>query len=133
VIHRLGGFSRNLRKEVTSKSKYYFLDNGVRNGIIRRYNGLDTRDDIGALWENFIVTERLKKLTYHRFFGNRYFWRTYDGSELDLIEEEDGTLEAYEIKWSISKKLRVPKIWQKNYPNAKIELITPENYLDFIV
>ena len=87
VIVRLGGFSRNLRNEVTSKAKYYFLDNGIRNAIIGQYNLLDTRNDIGALWENFIVAERLKKRSYAGIYGNIYFWRTYDGQEVDYVEE----------------------------------------------
>ncbi|MFZ4437524.1 MAG: DUF4143 domain-containing protein [Syntrophales bacterium] len=92
VIVRLGGFSRNLRNEVTSKAKYYFLDNGIRNAIIGQYNLLDSRNDIGALWENFIVAERLKKRSYAGIYGNIYFWRTYDGQEVDYVEESDGGL-----------------------------------------
>jgi len=85
VIVRLGGFSRNLRNEVTSKAKYYFLDSGIRNAIIGQYNLLDSRNDTGALWENFIVAERLKKRSYTGIYGNIYFWRTYDGKEIDYV------------------------------------------------
>ena len=104
VIVRLGGFSRNLRNEVTSKAKYYFLDNGIRNAVIGQYNLLDSRNDIGALWENFIVAERLKKRSYTGIYGNIYFWRTYDGKEIDYVEERDGGLFGFECKWTIKRR-----------------------------
>ena len=97
VIKKITGFSRNLRKEITSKAKYYFIDNGIRNGIIRQFNPLELRGDTGALWENFIVMERLKKLTYARIMPvSFYFWRTYSGAEIDLIEEVNGKITAVE-------------------------------------
>ncbi len=134
VIYRLGGFCRNLRKEITRKSKYYFYDNGIRNGIIRQFNKLNLRDDIGTLWENFLFTERLKSTTYDSFYGNRYFWRTYDGQEIDLVEEWDSNLRAYEFKWSPKKNhSHPPKDWSKSYPEASFETITQANYLDFIL
>lgn len=132
VIVRLGGFSRNLRNEVTSKAKYYFLDNGIRNAIIGQYNLLDSRNDIGALWENFIVAERLKKRSYTGIYGNIYFWRTYDGKEIDYVEERDGGLFGFECKWTMQKKDRPPKKWLESYPDATFELVTPENYIDFV-
>jgi predicted AAA+ superfamily ATPase len=132
VIVRLGGFSRNLRNEVTSKAKYYFLDNGIRNAIIGQYNLLDTRNDIGALWENFIVAERLKKRSYTGIYGNIYFWRTYDGKEIDYVEERDGGLFGFECKWSMKKKDKPPKKWLESYPGATFELVTPDSYLDFV-
>src|SRR4030042_571000 len=87
VIKRVGGFSRNLMKEIVSKAKYYFLDNGIRNTVISQFNPIDSRNDIGILWENFMVTERIKKYGYQNIYGSFYFWRTYDGQEIDLIEE----------------------------------------------
>lgn len=134
VIVRLGGFSRNLRSEVTDKAKYYFLDNGVRNGVISQFNNLDTRNDVGQLWENFIFSERLKKLSYQGVYGQSYFWRTYEQKEIDLIEERDGGLFAFEYKWSTKhKNNKVPKEWVEAYPDHKsFEVINPDNYLDFV-
>jgi predicted AAA+ superfamily ATPase len=132
VIVRLGGFSRNLRNEVTSKAKYYFLDNGIRNAIIGQYNLLDSRNDIGALWENFIVAERLKKRSYTGIYGNIYFWRTYDGKEIDYVEERDGGLFGFECKWTMKKKDKPPKKWLESYPGATFELVTPDNYIEFV-
>lgn len=134
IITRLGGFSRNLRSEITDKAKYYFLDNGIRNGVISQFNNLDCRNDIGQLWENFIFTERLKKQSYQRQYGQHYFWRTYEQQEIDLIEERDGKLFAYEYKWSIKdKNLKPPKKWIEAYPGyVSFEVVNPENYLDFV-
>jgi len=134
IITRLGGFSRNLRSEITDKAKYYFLDNGIRNGVISQFNSLDSRNDIGQLWENFIFTERLKKRSYQHLYGQSYFWRTYEQQEIDLIEERDGKLFAYEYKWSIKhKNMQPPKKWTESYPdNISFQVIHPENYLDFI-
>ncbi len=132
VIVRSGGFSRNLRKEVTSKCKYYFVDNGIRNAVISQFNSLDSRNDIGALWENFIFIERIKKRAYSDIFGDAYFWRTYDQKEIDIIEERDGKLFGYECKWSEQKKPAPPKEWTDAYPNATYDVITPKNYLSFV-
>ncbi len=132
VIRRIGGFSRNLRKEVVSKAKYYFLDNGIRNAVISQFNTLDSRNDTGALWENFIVAERIKKCAYQDIYGSFYFWRTYDGQELDLVEEREGKLFGYEIKWS-REKGKTPKDWGKSYKQAEYSIINKENYLDFIL
>ncbi len=133
VIYRLGGFSRNLRKEITSKHKYYFYDTGIRNGVIRHFNRLDMRNDIGQLWKNFLLVERLKSTHYQGFYGNRYFWRTYQGQEIDFVEEWDHALHAYEFKWSPKKlKKYPPKNWSENYPEAMFNTITPNNYLDFL-
>lgn len=132
VIVRVGGFSRNLRNEVTGKAKYYFLDNGVRNAVIGQYNLLDSRNDVGALWENFVVTERLKKRSYTGIYGTFHFWRTYDGKEIDYVEERDGGLFGFECKWSSEQRVKPPKKWLASYPGATFELITPESYLDFV-
>ncbi len=132
VIVSLGGYSRNLRSEVTSKNKYFFLDNGIRNGIIAQFNGLDMRDDVGKLWENFIVVERLKKRAYKEIYSNSYFWRTYSQQEIDLVEDRDGKLFGYECKWSSRKKITAPEEWIASYPQASFMVLTPQNYLDFI-
>lgn len=132
VLIRVGGFSRNLRNEVTSKAKYYFLDNGVRNAVIGQYNLLDSRNDIGALWENFIVTERIKKRAYVGIYGTFHFWRTYDGKEIDYVEERDGGLFGFECKWSTTHRTKPPKKWLESYPGAAYEHVTPDNYLEFI-
>ncbi|MGE3557313.1 MAG: ATP-binding protein [Candidatus Obscuribacterales bacterium] len=133
VIHRLGGYSRNLRSEITREAKYYFLDNGIRNGVIGRFDSLDNRDDQGALWENFLLAERVKWASYHGWYGSRYFWRTYDGQEIDFIEENEGELAAFEAKWSSTKGKKVPHAWISAYPQASYKVITPENYLDFVM
>ncbi|KKP88442.1 MAG: hypothetical protein UR93_C0013G0002 [Berkelbacteria bacterium GW2011_GWA2_35_9] len=133
VIVRAGALSRNLRSEIVHKQKYYFVDTGVRNAIINQFNTLDSRNDVGALWENFIVIERLKKRTYQNIYGNWYFWRTYSQQEIDLIEERDGKLFGFECKWSVKKEVKPPKEWQKTYSGAEFTVITPDNYLEFIV
>lgn len=133
VIKRLSGYSRNLRKEISSKAKFYFIDNGIRNGVIRAYNSLDNRNDIGQLWENFIVMERIKKQAYEmKTPVSYYFWRTYDGKEVDLIEEKEGKLYGYEIKWS-EQKFRVPVELLDTYKNARIELINRENFMNYVL
>jgi len=132
VIVKIGGFSRNLRKEIASKCKYYFLDNGVRNAVINQFNPIDSRADVGGLWENFISIERLKKRAYKNIYGDTYFWRTYDQKEIDIVEEREGNLFGYECKWSVKKKISAPKDWVKAYPGAKFHTINPKNYLPFI-
>lgn len=132
VIFRLNGFSRNLRKEITSKAKYYFLDTGIRNAVITQFNQPDQRNDIGQLWENFIVVERMKHRAHSNVLANAYFWRTYDQKEIDLVEEREGKLFGYEIKWQAIKKLSPPNLWRETYKNADYKVIHPDNYLDFI-
>jgi len=131
VIINLRGFSRNLRKEITKTSRYYFYDNGVLNAIIGNFNYLKQRNDIGQLWENFLFTERMKKQSYYRLFANNYFWRTWDQKEIDLVEERDGKLFGYEFKYGKTKYIK-PKLFLKTYPTAQIELINRENYIDFV-
>lgn len=132
VITSVGGFSRNLRSEVTRKQKYYFLDNGVRNAVIAQYQPLSDRSDVGALWENFVFIERLKKRAYHVLPGTSYFWRTYSQQEIDLVEEHSGKIHAYEFKWSPSSRTAAPKEWKDAYPDAAFRVIHPGNYLDFV-
>jgi predicted AAA+ superfamily ATPase len=132
VIYRLGAYSKNLRNEITKKSKYYFYDNGVRNGIIMQFNSLDMRNDTGQLWENFLMSERLKYLHYKKIFANRYFWRTYQQKELDYIEEINGKLYAYEYKFS-KKEAKIPSDFQKVYDVEGFRTINKNNYLDFVI
>lgn len=132
VLVNLRGFSRNLRKEITQKSKYYFLDNGIRNAVISNFNDLTLRDDIGKLWENFLVVERIKKQSYQLIFANNYFWRTWDQQEIDFVEEKDGKLFGYEFKYSAKKKQKKPQDFLSTYSGSKFSIITPDNYLDFI-
>jgi len=133
VIKRIGAFSRNLRKEIVSKAKYYFYDVGVRNAVISQFNKLEDRNDVGGLFENFVVMERLKVNAYRQRTCETYFWRTYDGQEIDMVEERDGRLYGYEIKWSKIAKLKIPQIWKATYPKAKLSLIDRNNYLTFIL
>ena len=133
VIFRLGGFSRNLRKEVTQKAKYYFYDNGLRNAVIAQFNRLDQRDDVGPLWENFMVMERRKFLAYLPEYANLYFWRTYDQQEIDLVEERGSGLVGYEFKWSPKKPVSPPRDWLKTYSNAGFSVISPDNYQELIL
>lgn len=131
VIFSLRGFSRNLRKEIFRKSKYYFYDTGIRNAVISNFNPLELRDDTGRLWENFLFMERLKKQSYLNIYSNNYFWRTWDQQEIDLVEEREGKLFGYEFTWG-DKSRRPPKEWLKTYPNATFDVINRENYLSFI-
>ncbi len=132
VVFNVRGFSRNLRKEITKKSKYFFYDCGIRNAIIANFNDIELRNDMGALWENFIFSERLKYRNYKDMVANCYFWRTWDQHEIDMIEEREGKLFAYELKWKEGKKTQVPHDWQKAYPESEYHVITPENFLSFI-
>ena len=131
VIFKLSGFSRNLRKEITKNARYYFYDTGIRNALINNFNPLKMRDDIGMLWENYIIVERLKKQEYLGISANNYFWRTYDQKEIDLVEEREGNLYGYEIKWKAGR-LRPQKTWLEGYKNAKYDVINRENYMGFI-
>jgi predicted AAA+ superfamily ATPase len=133
VLYNLRGFSRNLRKEVTKKSKYYFYDTGVRNALIQNFNPLSLRNDIGALWENFIIIERLKYRSYNNINARDYFWRTWEKQEVDLIEEYDGRLHAWEFKWSLHKSPKPPAVFLENYPDADFAVIQPGNFLSCLV
>lgn len=132
IIYKVEGFSRNLRKEITKSSRWYFYDNGIRNAVIRNFNRLNIRQDAGELWENYIMAERIKFNDYSNKLVNSFFWRTYDQQEIDLIEESAGELSAFEFKWNPTKKIKVPGGWKRAYPEASFEVITPSNYLDFI-
>lgn len=132
VIYSRHGFSRNLRKEIVKSRRYYFYDNGIRNGLINNFNSLSLRDDTGPLWENYVATERLKRNLYTGRLAESYFWRTYDGQEIDLVEDWGGRLRAAEMKWSPRCAARAPGAWRNAYPDADFEVIHRENYLDFI-
>ena len=132
ILVRLGGFSRNLRKEVAKSQKYYFTDLGIRNALINVFNPLDIRDDAGMLWENLLIIERMKRNAYRFRDTACYFWRTYDRQEIDLIEETADGLHAFEFKFSPTKKAAIPKLWKKTYPESPVEIITPENVMGFL-
>ena len=131
VLLKVGGFSSNLRKEITKSSRYYFWDNGIRNAVINNFNLINSREDKGELWENFLFIERVKKCHYEGIYANRYFWRTYNQSEIDLVEEREGNLFAYEFKYS-PKKVKIPQEWIENYPKSKFEIIHKDNFLEFV-
>lgn len=133
VLHKLGGFSRNLRKEITKSSKWYFYDNGLRNLIIANLNPLELRNDVGQLWENYVISERLKYQKYSRMIVNNYFWRTYDQQEIDWVEERGGKLYAYEFKWNPKKRAKMPIGWQKAYPDSEFEVINSDNYSNWLL
>ena len=132
VIYGRLGFSRNLRKEIAKSRRYYFYDNGVRNGLINNFNPIALRDDAGALWENYVMVERLKYNLYTGRQAESYFWRTYDRQEIDLVEERGGRLDGVEMKWTPRPRLRAPGAWREAYPAGSFRVVDRENYLDFI-
>lgn len=132
VIYKLPGFSRNLRKEITKTSRWYFYDNGIRNAIISNFNTIKNRNDIGELWGNYLLSERIKHNEYNEINAHHYFWRTYDQQEIDLIEEVDGNIKAFEFKWNPNKKVKIPGAFKKAYIDATFEVINSKNYLDWI-
>lgn len=132
VIYRMPGFSKNLRKEITKNKKIYFYDIGVRNALIDDFTLPAKRPDIGHIWENFIISERIKRNRYKRLHLSSYFWRTYTGAELDYVEQGSGTLSGYEIKWA-DKIVKIPKSWKENYPEADFQTINVKNYQEYII
>lgn len=131
IIKKVEGFSRNLRKEITKNSRWYFLDNGIRNSIIANFNAVNFRNDIGQLWENYLISERLKYQQYKRLSSNNYFWRTYNQQEIDWVEEREGRLFGYEFKWK-NQKIKIPSLWQKTYKEASFEVITSDNFSEWL-
>lgn len=131
ILRKVSGFSRNLRKEVTKTSRWYFLDTGIRNALIADLRPLPVRTDVGELWENYLIAERLKLIQMQQRWVECYFWRTYDQQEIDWVEVENGQIRAYEFKWS-ADKARQPKAFATAYPDATFDLINRENYLSFI-
>ena len=133
IIFRLPSFSRNLRHELKSSRKIYFYDNGIRNALIADYRAPEVRQDIGALWENFVIAERMKSNEYYHRWVNRYFWRTKQQQEIDYLEESGGKLHAYEMKWNPRAKASITKTFTEAYPNSEFQVITPENIADFLL
>ncbi len=132
IIYPLSGYSNNLRKEVSKSKKWYFFDNGIRNALIANFNPVSQRNDIGQLWEQYFLSERIKYNSYTNYFPQYFFWRTYDGQEIDLIEiNNKQKLQALECKWK-DKKAKIPTAFSKAYPRAAFDLINQENYLDWI-
>lgn len=133
VVYKLPAYSRNLRKEISKSSKWYFYDNGIRNAVIGNFQPLAVRLDVGQLWENYLISERIKRSSNARARCNYYFWRIYNGSEVDLIEEHDGgKIKAFEFKWG-DKKVKLPASFQSAYPEAECAVINRNNYLEFIL
>ncbi|MGZ3837741.1 MAG: ATP-binding protein [Flavisolibacter sp.] len=132
IIYRVGAYSTNLRKEVSKSSKWYFFDNGIRNAITADFRLPPLRTDTGCLWENYLISERIKRNAYDRKIIQYFFWRNYNGQEVDLIELENGHLTAYEFKYSPTKKVKVPPAFSTAYPQAPFLTISKDNYLDFI-
>lgn len=133
VVFRLPAYNRNVRNEIKKGKKIYFYDNGIRNAIIGDFNVLEKRTDQGALWENFLISERWKYVTYQEIDTQRYFWRTTQQQEIDYLEERDRRLFAYEFKWSVKSKPKFPRAFTKNYPEAETQLITPDNFNMFLM
>ncbi|MDR0656378.1 MAG: AAA family ATPase [Treponema sp.] len=132
VLYRLRGFSRNLRNEVAGTGKYYFYDTGIRNTVIKNFNPLSLRNDAGALWENFMVIERLKTRSYNNIYARDYFWRTWEKQKIDLLEEYEGRLHALEFKWPAGKAAKLPSAFGQSYPDASYEVVGPDNFLEYI-
>ena len=133
IIFRLSSFARNLRNELKFSRKIYFYDNGIRNALISNFNQIEMRDDKGALWENFLVSERMKKLHYNEIWANSYFWRTKDQKEIDYIEEKDGTISAFEFKWNIKKQPKINAAFQTAYHVENMQVVSPENVESFLM
>jgi uncharacterized protein len=133
IIFRLTSFSRNLRNELKKSRKIYFYDNGIRNALIANFNQIENRTDIGALWENYLVSERVKYLAYQQKWVNHWYWRTTEQQEIDYLEEENGKLTAYEFKWNPTAKVSIPNAFKQTYPLAEIYIIHRENFYEFLV
>lgn len=132
VIFRMDSFSRNLRNEIRKGKKIYFYDNGVRNAIINNFASLEMRNDVGALWENLMMIERKKRNAYSANYATQYFWRTQRQQEIDMLEEKNGVITAYEFKWKAGKQASLPQVFRDAYPNTTLTTITPDNYQQFV-
>ena len=135
IIFRLSTFSRNLRNELKNSRKVYFYDNGIRNAVIANFSPVEKRQDAGALWENYLISERMKRNAYNESWANSWFWRTKEQQEVDYLEEQDGTVYAYEFKWSdgAARKARLPLTFSRAYPDAEFSVISPGNAEDFLL
>ena len=133
VIFRLDSYSRNLRNEIKKGKKIYFCDNGIRNAVLSNFAPLELRADAGPLWENLMVSERVKRHAYCGSYAQLYFWRTHEQQEVDLIEEEDGQMHAYEFKWNpVRSRVSAPRAFSQAYPQAVYRVVTPDNFWDFL-
>jgi predicted AAA+ superfamily ATPase len=132
VVFRLDSFSRNLRNEIKKGKKVYFYDNGVRNAVISNFAPLELRNDVGALWENLMVSERVKRAAYSGSYAQLHFWRTHDQKEIDLVEEEDGMLRTFEFKWRSASKATLPATFKETYPAATFNVVTPDSFWWFM-
>jgi len=132
VVFRLGAYARNLRNELKTSRKVYFADNGIRNALIADFRPLDLRDDVGKLWENFLVGERFKRNAYAGDYANPFFWRTAAQQEIDYLEEKDGRLSAFEFKWNPQAKTKQPKAFAEAYPNSSFAVVHRDNFMDFV-
>ena len=133
IIFRLGSFSRNLRNELKKAKKVYFVDNGIRNSLINNFLPLESRTDVGALWENFLMAERLKKNALSGHYNIGYFWRTHAQQEIDYIEDVNGNLSAWEFKWNPKAKVKIPSTFVNAYPNAEIKVVHSDNLEEFLL
>ncbi|MEN8138967.1 MAG: DUF4143 domain-containing protein [Bacteroidota bacterium] len=133
VIFRLQPLKRNLKNEIGKFHKIYFYDNGIRNALLSAFNPIDLRNDADALWENFLMSERIKQQNYSQNSSNKFFWRTHARQEINYIEEEENSFSAYDFNWSSKRKTKFPKTFINNYPTLKEKIITPVNYYDFII
>lgn len=132
VVRKVRGYSRNLRNEISKKSKYYFIDLGIRNAVIYNFNSIDTRNDVGGLWENFIYMELLKINNANGNLDELYFWRTHSGQEVDIVRVSQSGLDAIEVKWK-KDTAKEPLLWRKSYPESKFIIISKDNYLDILL
>jgi predicted AAA+ superfamily ATPase len=133
VVFRLGSFSRNLRNELKNSRKIYFYDNGIRNALIANFSIAEKRTDIGALWENFLVSERKKRLEYEQLWCRCWFWRTTNQKEIDYVEESDGAIQAFEFKWNAAAKYKTPKSFMEAYQGCTFAVVSPDNVEDFLL
>ena len=133
IIFRLGAFRRNLRNELKNSRKIYFHDNGIRNALISNFNHIELRNDVGVLWENFMISERIKKLNNNNLWINNWFWRTQQQQEIDYIEERDGMISAFEFKWNPEAKIKKINLFSQAYPNSSLSVIHRDNYEDFLL
>ena len=133
VIFTLSSFARNVRNELKKSKKIYFYDCGIRNAVIGNYNSIQKRSDVGALWENYLISERMKKLHYENDRSKSYFWRTTQQQEIDLIEEKNHHLKAFEFKWNEKSNVKFPKTFTNSYPESEVQVISPSNYEMFLL
>ena len=133
IVFRLGSFSRNLRNELKSSRKIYFYDNGIRNAVISNFSQIENRTDAGALFENYVVSERMKYKAYTPWYANSWFWRTTAMQEIDYIEEKDGQIHSYEIKWNPSRKATAPLSFRNAYPDAQFSVINRDNIEELLL